>query len=130
MTDTTFEEILRGAIDALGGLKVVGHRLQPHKHPILAGQWLSHCLDDERREKLELAQVVLILQMAKGRGYHAGAEALAGLLGYRVVAIVSEAEQLADLVRKAEAHAAAATSLSTECMERMRHSGLKLEAVA
>jgi hypothetical protein len=126
--NTTFEEILRGAIDALGGLKVVGCALWPQKHPVLAGQQLAHCLDDERREKLELAQVVLILRKAKAKGYHAGAEALAELLGYRVTAIVDEAEQLADLVRKAEAHAAAATSLSAECLERMRHANLKVEA--
>jgi hypothetical protein len=125
---TTIEEVLRSCIDALGGLKVVGHKLRPHMDPVLAGQWLAHTLDPERREKLELGQVVLVLQLAKGRGYHAGAEALNLLLGYRVTAVVDDRELLADKVRQAEAHAQAATTLSTECIELMRHAGLKVDS--
>src|SRR5690348_9405745 len=102
---TTIEEALRTAIDALGGLKVVGARLRPHLDPVLAGQWLAHCLDHERREKLELGQVDLILRLAKARGFHRAAESIAAGWGYRVTAILDPTEEIADLSRRALAAA-------------------------
>lgn len=124
----TPEEALRASVDALGGLQKVGHRLRPEIDPILAGQWLAHCVDPERREKLTLAQIVWIFREAKAAGAHVGFESLAQLLGYRITAVVDEREQLADLARKAQAAAHEATTLSAEVLARMQHANLKVDS--
>lgn len=123
---STPEEALRAAVDALGGLQRVGHLLKPECDPVLAGQWLSHCLTASLRDKLSLAQVALIFRRAFEAGHHGGFERFATQLGYRVVAIDPRAE-LEEMARSAEAHAQKANELSQEVLARMRHAHLKVE---
>lgn len=105
----TPEEALRIAVEDLGGLQEVGARLRPEIDPILAGQWLAHCLTATKRDKLSLAQVQRIWEWAHAIGAHEGFEAFAASLGYTAVAHTPEA-QLAEALKRAEqarAHAEA-----------------------
>lgn len=124
----TLDEGLRMAVDALGGLQIVGHMLRPEMHPILAGQWLAHSLDPARREKLSGPQIALVFARAKAAGKHDGFVAVAESLGYRVTAVIDPKDEIADLARRAVAAAQAATDINAEVIERMRHAGLKVDA--
>lgn len=75
-------DALRDAVRALGGTKVIGHCLRPDLKPDVAGGWLKDCLNPERREKLDLSQVVKVMRMAHDAGYHAPAQFLAAEMGY------------------------------------------------
>jgi len=125
---TSLLDALRTSIDALGGQKVVGHHLRPEMHPVLAGQWVAHCLDSERREKFSPEQMDLILDRAKAASKHDGFVAWAKSRGYHVTAVMDERDQIADLARKAEQAAKQAGELSQEVLERMRAAGIKMEA--
>lgn len=123
----TLQEALRLAIDALGGMKAVGSRLKPEMDPVLAREWLSHCLQRDRRERMTLDQVAWILREARSAGKHDGFEALAQLLGYRVTAVIDEREAIVDLARQAQQKAAEATALSAEMLARANAMHLKVE---
>lgn len=123
----TLQEALRLAIDALGGMKVVGCRLKPEMDPVLAREWLSHCLQRDRRERITLDQVAWIFREARAAGKHAGFEALADLLGYRVTAVVDEREAIADLARRAKQRADESLALSQEMLARANALHLKVE---
>lgn len=69
------DEALRTAVEALGGLKEVGHLLRPDIDPVSAGQWLSHCLSQGKRDKLASTQIDYIFDHAAQIGAH---EALQG----------------------------------------------------
>lgn len=121
-------ECLRLAIDALGGDKRVGALLRPDIDPALAGQWVAHCLDDDRREKFSLSQVAYILTAAKAKGAHDGFTELAASLGYAVTAVLDPHEQAADLAKQAQAAAERATTLTTQALALMRAAGVKVDA--
>lgn len=121
------EEALRIAIDALGGDKRVGALLRPEMDPILAGQWVAHCLAPYRREKFSLAQEVLIFQRAKQAGCHAPFEIFADLCGYRVSSVIDEGEEIADMARRAERAAREAGELTDEIRARMRAAHLGID---
>ena len=121
------EAALRKAVDDLGGDKAVGTWLRPEMHPILAGQWLAHCLDPERREKFSAAQIVLIFAHAKARGRHDGFAEFARACGYVITSTIDEREQIADLARKAQAASRDAQQLTDEVFARMQAAGLKVE---
>jgi hypothetical protein len=121
------DEALRLAVDALGGDKAVGSALRPEMNPVLAGQWVSHCLDPERREKFSAAQIVFVLTRAKGKGRHEAFESFAQQCGYRVVAVLDPNEEIAELARRAEAAARLSTELSQEMLARMQHAHIKVE---
>lgn len=94
------EEALRIAVEALGGLQEVGARLRPDMDPIIAGQWLAHCLTAGKRDKLSLAQERRVWEWAHVIGAHEGFDAYARSLGYTAVAHTPEA-QLADALKRA-----------------------------
>lgn len=130
----TPEEALRLASDALGGLQEAGHALRPELDPVLAGQWLAHCLTASKRDKLALSQIVLLLRKACAQGRHEGFEALAAACGYTATPASSEA-QFADAVRRAHAARVEATKAAAdleelasrpELLARMQAAGLKV----
>lgn len=130
----TPEEALRLAADALGGLQEAGHALRPDVDPVLAGQWLAHCLTASKRDKLALSQVVLLLRQACAQGRHEGFQAFAAACGYTAIPIAPEA-QFAEAVRRAHAARVEATSAAAdleelasrpELLARMQAAGLKV----
>lgn len=118
---------MRASINSLRGEKAVGHILKPETDSILAGQWLAHCLDPERREKLSLAQIRLIFSMAKDAGQHDGFELFAAACGYHVTAVIDPQTQIADMLRKAQQANRESAELTEEAIARARAQGLKLE---
>lgn len=125
-SNRTLQEALRLAIDALGGMKVVGSSLKPEMDPVLAREWLNHCLTSGRRERITLEQVAWIFRQAKAAGSHSGFEALAQALGYRVTAVIDEREAIADLARQVKHMAAETSALSEEMLARAHALHLKV----
>ncbi len=107
------EEALRLSTEALGGLQVVGSAFRTDIDPVLAGQWLAHCLTATKRDKLALTQIVKIFRDARGLGDHQGFQLFASICGYHAAPVGIDAE-LADALRQArtkqaEAEASAQT---------------------
>lgn len=134
----TPEECLRMAVDALGGLQEVGNMLRPDIDPMVAGQWLSHCLTATKRDKLSESQRVMIWQRAHAIGAHEGYQAFARSLGYTAEPTSPDA-QLLDAYKRAEAArqaaAEAANDLATlidnpRLLAAMRAANINVEAIS
>ena len=91
-------DALRDAVRALGGTKAIGHYLRPDLKPDIAGAWLKDCLNPERREKLDLSQVVRVMRLTHDAGYHGPAQFLAAEMGYAAQP-VEPADEIAALQR-------------------------------
>lgn len=65
-------QALRDCVSALGGSKKVGILLRPELDAQTAGRWLLDCLNPERKEKLCVEQVLLILRESRRISCHAG----------------------------------------------------------
>lgn len=115
------EDALRGAVQALGGAKVVGAKVFPDKSPERAAQQLLDCLNTGRPEKLELSQVLLILRMARDAGHHGPMQWIAGDVGYdaKPVTKAEEMDRVATVVEQA-AKVMAAGLATLERMQRVR----------
>lgn len=132
----TPEEAMRASVDALGGLQEVGAQLKgAAADPVLAGQWLAHCLTAAKRDKLSLAQIVHVFRSAHGVGEHDGFAVFAQLCGYQVTPVGFDA-QLAQALKRAEQAATeaqqardeiASLSDNPELLARMTKAGLKVE---
>lgn len=125
MTQAT-ESALRAAIDGAGGPKRVGVLLRPEMDPVLAAQWISHCLSLDHRAKFSLDQIALIFRRAFESAQHDGFKAFAEQLGYRVVGIEPQAE-LAETARRAVAAADLAMELSAKVRAQMEHAHIKVD---
>ena len=77
-----FRDALRHAIKALGGVEAVGADLWPSKTRKAAGTWLSDCLNPERPAKLDLEEIVQIIDMARAEGIHCALHQLCDETGY------------------------------------------------
>lgn len=91
-------DAIREAVRALGGTKIVGHGLRPDLKPDAAGAWLKDCMNSDRREKLDLSQVIRLMRMAHDAGVHAPAVFLASEMGYSAQPI-EPADEVAGLQR-------------------------------
>lgn len=100
----TPETALRLTIDALGGPQEVAVDLDPAKYedaPDVGGQWISHCIDPDRREKLALRQMVRIFRRAHSENEHDGFRAFAKVCGYNAEPVLP-ATELAHLKQQAD----------------------------
>lgn len=75
-------QALRDCVGALGGSKKVGVLLRPELDAQTAGRWLLDCLNPERKEKLCVEQVLLILREARAVNCHAGMQFITRDAGY------------------------------------------------
>jgi len=66
----TYEDAVRDAVLALGGMKKVGAMLWPAMAADDAGRKLAHCLNTDKREKLDLGELRLIRSAARKAGIH------------------------------------------------------------
>lgn len=81
-------EALKGAIKALGGFKSVGQLLWPEiEKGETAAQKLRDCVNPDRRERLTPEQFVMILRLARDKGFHATMDYIAHQLGYKATPI-------------------------------------------
>lgn len=127
MYDTP-EEVLRACVDRLGGAKSVGCRMKPEMadRPDMAARWVLDRLNDERRERLTLQQVVLILRWAGAAGWHEGMAHWSRLCGYGPSAPLAPAAEVAELQRQLDD----SIQRQRRLFAQMQAAGLKVEGVA
>lgn len=75
-----FEDALRDAIVAIGGIKTVATEFWPDKTQESAVRLLNHCLNVDRDEKLSPAQIMIIWSRSAAAGCHV----LAAFVGHKV----------------------------------------------
>jgi hypothetical protein len=123
-------EALKQLVDVLGGAKVVGHRLRPERGHIEARIWLLNCLNDDRPEKLDPEQVLLLLRWGHESGCHDAMHFVAHATGYTNPTPLTPADELADLQRRALTAAHRAEHASRELFARMKSANLNVDAIA
>lgn len=89
----TLNDALKGVVMALGGYKKVGGQMQPDNEH--AGDWLRHCLNGGRREKLSPEQAVWLLREGRKINFHAGMDYLALSTGYKAQPVDADAQRQA-----------------------------------
>lgn len=102
-------------VKALGGSKQVAPKLWPEKSPDAAQRLLLDCLNDERPAHLTPEQTLLVLRLARAKGYHAGFAYLAETLGYAPPVPIEPRDEVAELQRQF----VAATQAMAALAERM-----------
>ena len=109
----SLEDSLKDVIRALGGAKVVGHKLRPDLDPDAAGRWLLSCLEQDRAEKLALGQLMLILRWGHDAGCHAGMDYIARDSGYAEPAPITPEDEQDELTREFNAGVKLLSDLAT-----------------
>lgn len=96
----TLNEALIACVKACGGSGVVGRMLWPEKSTESAQRLLLDCLNDDRPAKLCPEQVMLVLRLARKKGYHAGVDFILADLGYTPTTPIEPRDEAADLMRQ------------------------------
>jgi len=96
----SLNEALVECIKAAGGSKQVGPLLWPEKAPDSAQRMLLDCMNEDRPAKLSPEQVLLVLRLARAKGYHEGMNFIAADLGYGTPVPVEPRDEVADLMRE------------------------------
>jgi hypothetical protein len=96
----TYEDAIRDCVTALGGNKVVGNMLWPALPVDDAGRRLAHCLNPEKREKLDLGELRLIRLEARKAGVHILAHYEARDAGYSEPQPIAPEDEAAQLQRE------------------------------
>lgn len=95
----SLNDALIACITAAGGSKQVGPLLWPEKAPESAQRMLLDCMNEDRPAKLSPEQVLLVLRLARSKGYHDGMNFIAADLGYGTPVPVEPRDEVADLMR-------------------------------
>ncbi len=127
MQQDTPEDVLRACINRLGGMKSVAVLLRPEfeERPEAAGRWLSDCLNDDKREKLSLQQVIFLLRRARDAGFHEAQAQWNRLCGYGPSAPLAPDVEAAEMRRQFMDHVGRTERL----LAAMRARGLDMEGV-
>ena len=96
----TYEDAIRDCVTALGGNKKVGVMLWPALPADEAGRKLAHCLNSEKREKLDLGELRLIRRSARQAGVHILAHYEARDAGYTEPQPLNPEDEAAQLRRE------------------------------
>ena len=96
----SINEALIACVKAAGGSKTVGGSLWPDIAPDQAQRKLLNALDDSRPENLKPSQVMLILKLARARGFHEGIGYVLTDLAYAPTTPVKPADVAEDLMRQ------------------------------
>lgn len=91
-------DAVREAIRVLGGFKAVGQLLYPEKAADAAGRALADTVNADRKERLTLAQVMLVMKMARDKGCHGPWRWISEEVGYSADPIEPE-DELTRLMR-------------------------------
>lgn len=119
MLHESLNEALIECVRAAGGSKQVGPLLWPEKTPDAAQRLLLDCMNDERPAKLSPEQVLLVLRLARAKGYHGGVDFILGDLGYAPTKPIEPRDEAADLSRQAAELLAAAERI-TDRLQRLQ----------
>lgn len=114
-------QALRDCVGALGGSKKVGVLLRPELDAQTAGRWLLDCLNPERKEKLCVEQMLLILREARQANCHAGMTYIARHCGYADPQPIEPEDERAALQREYIAAVKQLAAIST----RLEQNGLR-----
>jgi hypothetical protein len=93
-------QALIDCVKAAGGSAIVGKKLFPEKSPEAAQRALLDCLNEERPAKLSPDQVVLVLRLARAKGYHGGIAHILADLGYSPTTPIEPKDEVAELQRQ------------------------------
>lgn len=115
----SLNEALIDCVKAAGGSKQVGPFLWPEKPPETAQRALLDALNDDRPAKLSPEQVLLVLRLARSRGFHRGVDFILEDLGYGPTKPIEPEDAAADLTRQAGELLAAAERI-TERLQRLQ----------
>jgi hypothetical protein len=106
-------------VKAAGGSANVGRKLFPEKSPESAQRALLDCLNEDRPAKLSPEQVLLILRLARAKGFHDGVGFILSDLGYAPTTPIEPRDEAAELGRQASELLAAAERI-TERLQRLQ----------
>lgn len=126
MPHETPENCLILAVESIGTPKTVGSRMRPEMQPQDAGKWLTRCLSDEHKQRLNYGQVRLLYKWNCEAGQHEAFRRFAESIGYRIEPIDRSAEIIA-LQQRAERSAIEAGELTERAKALMQAVGLKVE---
>lgn len=115
-------QALRDCVSALGGSKEVGVKLRPELDAQTAGRWLLDCLNPERKEKLCIEQMLLILRESRKAHCHAGLTFINRDCGYGDPMPIEPEDERALLQREFVAMGKAMTGL----FKRMERAGMQV----
>lgn len=95
----SLNEVLLECVKAAGGTKVVGALMFPEKAPDNAQRTLLDCLNEDRPAKLSPEQVMLVLRLARAKGFHDGMNFIASDLGYGTPVPIDPKDEAVDVMR-------------------------------
>lgn len=104
-------------VKAAGGSAIVGRKLFPEKSPESAQRALLDCLNEERAAKLSPEQVLLILRLARAKGFHEGIAFVLSDLGYAPTTPIEPKDEAADLARQATELLASVERIATRLQQ-------------
>jgi hypothetical protein len=106
-------------IRAAGGYKVVGAKLRPELMADVAGRWLSDCLNPDKRDKLDPAQIMWLLKEGRRVNCHTAIHFLVTDAGYSAPVPIEPRDEMAELQRQF-IEATRAQSRLVERMEKLQ----------
>lgn len=115
----SLNQALIDCVKAAGGSKQVGPFLWPEKPPESAQRALLDALNDDRPAKLSPEQVLLVLRLARSKGFHGGVDFILEDLGYGPTSPIEPRDEAAELQRQG-AEMLAALERITERMQRLQ----------
>jgi hypothetical protein len=114
-------EVVRAAVQAAGGAKIVASKLWPHKPAAEAQRELLDCLNRDRPQKLCIEEFLAILRMAKDVGFHQSKHWIDADLGYQATQPLDplvERDRLAEALERAATTFEALKQQATNLLER------------
>lgn len=99
MLPESLNDALVECVKACGGSKVVGVAIWPAQGVEAAQRKLLACLNPDRNEKLGPDEVLLVLRMARQRGFHDALGFICADLGYTAPTPIDPKDEIAELLR-------------------------------
>lgn len=96
----SLNDALIECVKQAGGSAIVGAKMFPEKLAKDAQRALLDCLSPDRPAKLSPDQVLLVLRLAREKGYHGGFGYMAEQLSYSEPVPIEPKDELADLIRR------------------------------
>jgi hypothetical protein len=96
----SLNQALVECVKAAGGSANVGPKLWPEKTREAAQRLLLDCLNEDRPSKLSPEQVLLILKLARDRGFHGGISYVLDSLGYAPTNPIEPKDEAAEVFRQ------------------------------
>jgi hypothetical protein len=114
-------DVLRAAVQALGGTKAVAGKLWPHKPITEAQRELLDALNRERPRKLDAEEIMAVLRFAGEAGFHGAKHWIDHAIGYQPTAPLDpliERDRLAEALERAASTFEALKQQATNLLER------------